>query len=146
MAGFGTRCLNTENLKIGFKELVKNGATVGTKTFSDVARYRLLDLLEFIVENGTDVNQVYKLYGSSGVTPLMDAAYESVDDNPNGDYFDSKHIDAIEILKFLLNNGADVNAKDSDGKTALDWAAKPKYKKPGRLEEVTTLLEENSAK
>ncbi|NIM78592.1 MAG: hypothetical protein GTO20_07355 [Candidatus Aminicenantes bacterium] len=44
----------------------------------------------------------------------------------------------MEIVKFLLEKGADINAKDIDGKTPLDIA-----KKKG-LKEIISLLEEKA--
>ena len=34
----------------------------------------------------------------------------------------------LEIVKFLIENGADINIKNNDGKTALDFAEENDYK------------------
>lgn len=33
-----------------------------------------------------------------------------------------------EIVKYLVKNGADINIKNEDGNTALDWAATEEIK------------------
>ena len=56
-----------------------------------------------MLENGADVNAVDMF----GMTPLMQAA--TYNSNP-------------KILRTLIENGADVAAKNKEGKTALDYA------------------------
>ena len=34
----------------------------------------------------------------------------------------------LEIVKYLVKNGADINIKNEDGNTALDWAATEEIK------------------
>jgi len=53
------------------------------------------------IEYGADVNEV-----SNGLTPLMFAA----------------RYNKVDIIKFLLENGADKNAKDGRGNSALKYA------------------------
>lgn len=59
--------------------------------------------VQSIVEGGGDVNWQTE---STGLTPLMAATAGG----------------HVEIVKFLLSNGADANRKDANGRTALQWA------------------------
>ncbi len=59
--------------------------------------------VQSIIEGGGDVN--WQMEGS-GLTPLMAAS--------SGGY--------VEVVKFLLNKGADANRKDASGRTALQRA------------------------
>merc|ERR1712228_809237 len=34
---------------------------------------------------------------------------------------------AYDLVQFLINNGADIHAKDNQGQTALDWSRKSGY-------------------
>ena len=63
-----------------------------------------LDLVALLVERGADVN----LPNENGCTPLMDAA----------------ELGKNDILKYLLNNGADIGAKKFGNISALDMARK----------------------
>jgi ankyrin repeat protein len=62
----------------------------------------LLEAVKLCVDLGQDVNAV----NSMGVTALMGAANRGSDD----------------IIKFLVSKGADLTAKDKEGRTALNWA------------------------
>ncbi|HJR57883.1 MAG TPA: ankyrin repeat domain-containing protein [Vicinamibacterales bacterium] len=73
-------------------------------TFFMAARDGQIDAMRAFVEKGVDPAQK----GARGWTALMFAA--------------SAHRSSIGTLKFLLNHGADVNAMDDNGRTALDWA------------------------
>ncbi len=61
-------------------------------------------VVEFLHKTGVDINFTTK----SGYTPLMHASLRS---------------DNLEVIQFLLDNGANVNAKALDGSTALMGAA-----------------------
>ena len=63
-----------------------------------------IDLITLLVERGADVN----IHNENGDTPLIDAAYKGKND----------------ILEYLLNNGADINAKNNAGLSAQDMARK----------------------
>jgi ankyrin repeat protein len=58
------------------------------------------------LEKTKDVNRVYR----EGYSSLMWATYNEYDN--------------AKIVKALLDKGADVNFKSSDGSTALSWAQK----------------------
>jgi ankyrin repeat protein len=62
----------------------------------------LLEAVKICADLGQDVNAV----NSMGVTALMGAANRGSDD----------------IIKFLVSKGADLNAKDKEGRTAVTWA------------------------
>jgi ankyrin repeat protein len=68
------------------------------------AKHGNLAQVRELLARGADPNR----RGSHGLTPLMAAAV--------GEFQDTTVIDA------LLNKGADVNARDEMGRTALDWA------------------------
>ncbi len=78
--------------------------TVSLPTFFMAARDGQIDAMRAFVDKGVDPAQK----GARGWTPLMFAA--------------SAQGANIGSLKFLLNHGADINAIDDDGRTALDWA------------------------
>jgi ankyrin repeat protein len=78
--------------------------TVSLPTFFMAARDGQIDAMRALVEKGVDPAQK----GARGWTALMFAA--------------SAHRSSIGTLKFLLNHGAEVNAEDDNGRTALDWA------------------------
>jgi serine/threonine-protein phosphatase 6 regulatory ankyrin repeat subunit B len=46
----------------------------------------------------------------------------------------------LQVVELLIAKGADINAKDGEGQTALSWA-----KKQGR-DEITALLSKHGAK
>ena len=74
------------------------------------------DMLEYLVENGANVN----CRGEENQTALMCASREC----------------HLEMVKYLLENGADINAKDENNKTALLLASEKSY-----LEIVKYLVE-----
>ncbi len=85
---------------------------------------RHTEIMKYLIEKGADVNVTTKSYKFWGTTALMNAT----------------HNNNIEIVKLLLDHGARVNPKDSQGKTALDYAIGP-----GR-ENVRELLLAHGAK
>lgn len=90
------------------KLLYQKGADINseTRTFKDVPLHRAssrnkLDIIKFLIQNGANVNA--KMIGDLGFTPLHVASV----------------YDCYEATMELINARADVNAKDSLGKTPL---------------------------
>lgn len=69
-------------------------------------------MLNLLLKNNPDVNKA----DDFGNTPLIALCYNAVFLLQNSE-------DAFEIVKTLINHGADVNLKNNDNKTALDYAA-----------------------
>jgi ankyrin repeat protein len=87
---------------------------------------QLLEAVRICHELGMDVNQK----NSMGVTALMGAANRGSDD----------------IIKFLVDKGADLTALDNENRSALDWAkgvflaTHPAEPKPSSIALITELL------
>jgi len=97
------------------KCLIEHGADinatnkVGTSALMEATRWlKSTEVPEYLIEKGANVNQVSRDYGTSRMlTPLMKAAYAG----------------KVEMVKLLLDRGADVEARDGNGTTALMLAA-----------------------
>ena len=105
--------------------LVENGADIfytddeGVSIMDFAVTYNNMFMVEHLLNKGNDVNDITR---RSGFTPLMAAVCY-------GRY---------EIFKILLEAGADVNAVERKGMTALDFAKKMrKTSMIKRLEEVS---------
>jgi len=91
--------------------LIENGADIfdvddeGVSVFDIAITYDNADMVNYLIEHGKDVNDTTR---KSGFTALMGAACYG----------------RIEITKILLENGADQNARDSKGFSAIDFARK----------------------
>jgi uncharacterized protein len=87
---------------------------------------QLLEAVKLCHDLGMDVNQA----NSMGVTALHGAANRGSDD----------------IIRFLVDNGADLTARDNQQRTALDWAkgvflaTHPAEPKPSSIALITSLL------
>lgn len=136
-------------------ELIKNGANVNGGTYDnwtplmEASQRDNLELVKLLLEKGADVNaQSYK----NGNTALYEASQSSVYYNTtkvakelvaNGADVNTiyKHhlgttvlhlaskYGNLELVRTYIARGANVNIKDDDGKTALDWAKHPKIPK-----------------
>lgn len=108
------------------KLLLKEGAKVNAKDNGDRTPLHYLveggykNCVEFIVGNGADVNA--KTY--RGQTPLHLACGEErvMTYFPSTIRLEVNAIDRKDIVDFLLSNGAEVNARDSDNRTPLSYA------------------------
>ncbi len=91
--------------------LIENGADIfdvddeGVSVFDIAITYDNADMVNYLIEQGKDVNDTTR---KSGFTALMGAACYG----------------RVEITKILLENGADQNARDSKGFSAIDFARK----------------------
>ncbi len=89
---------------------------------------QLLEAVKLCQSLGMDVNQA----NSMGITALHGAANRGSDD----------------IIRFLVEKGADLTARDNEGRSALDWASgvflatHPPEPKPASIALITALLRE----
>ncbi len=91
--------------------LIESGADIfdfddeGVSIFDMAITYNNIEMLEYLIEQGVDINKTQR---RSGFTALMAAACYGRE----------------EILTILLKNGADAEAQDSKGFKAVDFARK----------------------
>ena len=91
--------------------LIESGADIfdfddeGVSIFDMAVTYDNQEMLLYLIEQGKNVNETTR---RSSFTALMAAACYG----------------RVEIAQILLDNGADTNAKDSKGFTAVDFARK----------------------
>jgi ankyrin repeat protein len=78
------------------------------------------DAALLLIKHGADVNARNK----RGITPLINAS-------------------APEVVRVLLQNGADPTARDADGKTALEWAKQYGWKDKAAILEATSVGRKN---
>lgn len=92
------------------KVLIENkadaSATGGGYTPLGVAVHKSLELVEYLVDHGADVNQPYYTADIPQTSPLHGAV----------------RANKTEIVRYLLSKGADAKYTDTGSKTALDWA------------------------
>lgn len=91
------------------KLLIKNGADVNIKNKHGrsalmLADYSSTETIKVLLENGADVDSRNK-YGATTLM-LVSGAYDN--------YF--------EVVKLLIRYGANINAKDNEGKSAITYA------------------------
>ncbi|MDD5454971.1 MAG: ankyrin repeat domain-containing protein [Candidatus Ratteibacteria bacterium] len=139
--------INEEFLKAltgGNKEQVRTlldkGADINTKdkisgdtALMWAALVGRIDIVKFLIDNGADVN----IKNNVGNTALMEAALNTPvylaismvkDTNMEDEILGDTRIMAFQkvyadIVKLLIENGADINAKDNKGNTALMMAS-----------------------
>jgi ankyrin repeat protein len=91
--------------------------TTGCTPFVMAARASDVPLLKLLIELGADP----KLTNADGCTPLLAAT--GVGALENGDETAGTEDEAIETVRYLLELGADINAVDKNGETAMHGAA-----------------------
>lgn len=99
------------------KYLVKNGADIN-QALHGAAAGRCENIVRYAVKNGADVNNRYSTLGGpivgigrgEGGTALIHVVYPM---------WRTTHNNQENIIKYLVENGADVNIKDDGGNTAL---------------------------
>ncbi len=83
----------------------------GISPFLAIVNAGYFEIVEFLVSNGADINQAHQNLTSSNMasyyTPLMVAALNGHED----------------VVRLLIENGANPELKNSEGKTALDLAS-----------------------
>lgn len=114
---------NTKNSLEIVKLIVENGADVNSvctfgyrKSPLYVATERKrLDIVKFLVEHGVDVN--YEQNSDPNYTIIRG------DTEPSNTALDKALVDnSSDIVKYLINNGADIFIKNSKGVSAYDYA------------------------
>lgn len=112
-------------------ELINGGADVNRVEGGDasilayVSLYGYADMVGLLIEAGANVNQTGNTSSVAEdtvaeMTPLMLASMEG----------------QFSVVKLLLAKGADINCRDKNGHTALDWARKKRTKKHARVAEL----------
>lgn len=92
------------NAKAGYGQTPLTEAISGSVFFHDVSKEDRDETIRALLAAGADVN----LPGRYGRTPLITAVFQG----------------AVDLVRLLIGKGADLSAKDEEGKTALDYAEK----------------------
>jgi len=107
--------------------LLENGLNItdvdddGLSAIDIAIKFKREDVVNFCLEKGMDINSTSR---KSGITPIVLASC----------------FNNISMVELLLKNGADINAQDSNGMSAKDYAKKLGQKK------MITFLDEHGAK
>ena len=107
--------------------LLDNGLNItdvdddGLSAIDIAIKFKREDVISFCMDKGMDINATSR---KSGITPILLASC----------------FNNIEMVKLLLQHGADINTLDSNGMSAKDYAKKLGQKK------MTAFLDEHGAK
>lgn len=102
------------------KKLIKNGINInvinkrGTNALHFATSCNKLEIIQILVENGANLEFTHERYGT---TSLIEGAKWGKD----------------AIVRFLIESGADINAKDFEGNTAMDYARRANHSKTIQL-------------
>ena len=122
------------------RALIASGANVRSR--EDIGLTPLLwaaaaenkDFASELIDAGADVNMKgrvrIRVHQYLAVTPLIYSIINGTDQKS----------ETLEAVKLLLERGADVNARDSRGRTALEWAEK------GKNDEIVNILRNTGAR
>lgn len=124
------------------KRLLKNGADINFKSeWGDTpmiiaARNLDMKVTKLLLKNNADINMQSDIidcefYYEGGETPIMEAIMEANEDKYNG------HNTYLDYIQFLIDSGADINAKNGSGKSVVELAHM------GSRTEIVELLLEN---
>ena len=106
------------------KAKMVNGTGVFTQCINGILMERVsMQLAEILLAKGADVDESATTGDAAGYTPLMAAARNN----------------KLELVTFLIKNGANVNAKSKDGSTALSLAVKKGH------QDIINVLKSNGA-
>lgn len=104
------------------KLLIKSGADINGHSLEDSTPLMIacgrqnIDMVKLLIKNGADVN----LQSTNGVTPIILAATADAEQNDISA--------STNLIKTLLQKKADINHRDSQGRTALHYAVEGENK------------------
>ena len=124
--------------------LITNGAKVNAQNESGLTPLHIAtlagrsELAKLLVDKGANLN----IQDKNGKTPLATAATNWMQTISffTKERIDKRNEDCLQIAKYLVAKGANVNIKDNKGKTALDYAME------GQLQQIAEQLQQHGAR